>query len=307
MPENVMEIDDEGFIASVADTVALLDQLAEAYLGIGERFAYVPAAESLATAEISMESRFTNARWHEPVAEAHSSSGILAFAGIDHLRSYAHLFASSPIPVYSHLVLARASLEAFGWARWLADRRIDVETRIKRGGLYQLADGLQRKRFPAPEMKVKGQEIILRIREGAPAGWTVVCNDRNLEVGGEAAPAVKDLIGAVLTQGAGPTPAQLGASLWGLLSGIAHAVRYALAFSMEAAPRTSELEPLLAGLSTNSSTVHLVGVATTRGAISGCDERLGLLGWDQDEIWRSAVARCEQHILAVLAATDPAR
>lgn len=299
-----MEVDDAGFVASVADSVAVLDQLANAYLGVGEKFGYLASPESAATAEAAVEQRFTNERWLDPIAEAHSSSGMLAFAGVDHLRSYAHLFTSAPIPVYSHLVLARAALEAFGWARWLADLGADPETRVKRGRLYQLADGLQRKRFPAQEMKAKGNEIISRVRLGAPAGWTVVCNDRHMEVAGETVPAVKDLIAAVLTQGAGPTPAQLGASLWALLSGIAHGVRYALAFSMEAAPRSSALRPLLAGLSTNSSTVHLIGAAVARGAISGCGERLRLMGWDQDETWRTAVSRSEQHISAVLAATE---
>lgn len=298
------DVDGPAFVAAVGDTVASLEMLAEAYYGVGERFGYTPGADSVAVAELAAGRGYTNDHWPDPVAESHSASGMLAFAGVDHLRSYAQLFVSPPIPVYAHLVVARAALEAFGWARWLADRRIGVEGRIKRDRVYQLGDGLQRKRFPEPAMKAKGVEIIDRVRSGAPRGWVIVASDRTVSVGGEAAPAPRDLISDVLTTG-GPSPTQLGAGLWSMLSGVAHSVRYALLYSMEMAPRVSEVEPLLAGMVTNSSTVHLIGAAVARAAITACTERLGLMGWVGDGSWQEGVDRAERQIAAVLRATEP--
>lgn len=298
------DVDDDDFIAAVADTSDVLAGLARAYLEASQRVGHAAAADSPAMAELAAELRYVNDRWRDPIREAHAVGGMLTLAGCDHLRSYAHLFSSPPTPVYTHLVVARAALEAFGWARWLSDRQINVETRVKRGRIIQLADALQRKRYQHEPIKDEGRAIIRRVREGAPDEWLpIICNDRNIEIGGETAPTARDVIGAVL--GAKPTAAdELSASLWTMLSGVAHASRGALLMSMEIAPPSSSLAPPVAATITTASTVHLIGVVIARAGINACDERLTLMGW-VDDSWRSAVNRADSHIHAVMEATAP--
>lgn len=293
-------VDNEAFVRSVSATVAAIAALADAYLAVPARFGYTATVDSPATAEEAAGRRFANDDWVDPASEAHTSSGFVTFAGIDHLRSYAHLFSSPPIPVYSHLVVARAGLEALGWGRWLADEAIGVERRIKRERVYQLGDALQRKRFPAPEMQAHGASMIERVRRGAPPSWVIVCNSRRVVVAGEESPAPKTLIGAVLSAG-GPTPDQLGAALWSMLSGTTHATRYALIDAMTFAGKSSSLAPRLAGLATTSTTVELIGAALLRSALSAGGARLRLMGWVDDE-WTAAVADAERTIARILAA-----
>jgi len=156
--------------------------------------------------------------------------------------------------------------------------------------------------FPNESLKESGRAIIARVREGAPAGWTVICNEKNLDVGGERVPSPREMITATMAAAGVPDPpSDLAATLWAMLSGTSHSVRYAITSPMEEVANVSELRPTLAAFGTTSEIVHLVGAVLIRCAILACSERLSLMGWADDALWRGQVDHCQSHIAAILA------
>ena len=299
------DADDDGFIRAVAPAVACLEHLATAYLQMNGRYGHTPAADSKAMAEIAAAQSNPPWTWQDPVTEAHTAAGLLVFAGIDHLRAYAHLFTSPPVPVYSHLTNTRAAVEAFGWALWLADPGISMESRVKRGQVHILVDTLERERFPSPEMKQLAKVILARVRTGAPDSWTVICNPSQVRVADVRLPRSKDVIGAAL----GNMPKEAGpddttAALWSMLSGTGHGIRYALALPIgEPLPATA-LGSLIVPLGTRSSTVHLIAATIARSAINSAGAYFNLMGWDADTEWQAAVDHAEQYIANVIRAVS---
>jgi|SRR5581483_8002887 len=296
------------FIETVAPTVVALLDLAVAYHEVINGHGLVPAAESPAMSDLAAEDRFCRNGWQEPVGTAHSLAGLLCFAGVDHVTSYAKLFASPspPIPVYSHFAVARAALEALGWGRWVADTTVDVDERVKRGVLLRLDGALNRKRLPISELKVLGNEIIQRFRDGLPTGWSdIICNTRQVRCGGAELPRPRIVIAEVLRSGRGPTPDDLGGTLWGMLSGVAHSGEYALMLSAELVDDMPELAAApAANLFTSARTVHLIGATLLRAAIEGCTMRFRLYGWSSDGAWEAAVEKAERHIHVVLSSVS---
>jgi hypothetical protein len=301
MPMAEDAVPGDGFVDAVAPTVSALLDLAAAYHQMQARHGLVPAAESPAMADLAAEERFCRNGWREPVETAHSLSGLLCFAGIDHATGYAKLFASlsPPVPVYSHLAVARAALEAFAWGRWLADTTVDVDGRVKRGVVYRLDGNRSRRRIP--ELRTQAAEILQRYKDGLPSGWDIFCNSKQVRCGGVELPFPKAVIAQVLQTGRGPTPEDLGGLLWGYLSGISHSADYALMLSAELVEEPSDLAAApVANLVTSARTVHLVGVTLLRAAIEGCTMRFRLYGWSSDEAWEAAVEKAEHHIQVVL-------
>jgi hypothetical protein len=292
------------FIEAVADTVNCLRSLADAYQVTRARSGHTPAADSRAMAEIASEQKERAWTWDDAATEAHRAAGFLVFAGLDHLAAYAHLFSSPPVPVYSHLAVARAAVEAFGWAYWLADpdRRIDPAARVKRGQVHALADGRERKRLPGADLKKIGIDIIDRVRAGAPAGWTVVCNDRQVRVGDVELPTSKKIIGAVLGPPDMAGSARDAAGLWSMLSATSHSTRYALHLRIGRPNEPlSSVEPIVVPLQTESESVHIYGAAIAQAAINATTGFLTLMGWETEE-WRSAARRADAHLRAVMKA-----
>ena len=135
----------------VAPTVGALTQLADSaqkMAGVG-----LPAANSTAMAEIAAEKLLVSTHLREPIHAAHSQSGLLAFAATDHLRNYARLFASQPVPVYSHLVLARACFDACRVAFWLSEPGIGAVRRAQRYLVLRLENAKQQKRSPIDDVR----------------------------------------------------------------------------------------------------------------------------------------------------------
>ncbi|HEX6758873.1 MAG TPA: hypothetical protein VF086_10775 [Propionibacteriaceae bacterium] len=299
-------VSDDEFANVMLPGTRALDALANTFISMNERHGYIAAASSRAMAEIAAEARFASEAWPEPAHNAHTMVGMLNRAGVDHAASFAHLFSSAPIPVYAHLVIARAAMEAFAWAYWLGDPNIGVELRIKRSKVWQLADAQQLRRLRMDELVMRSKRLKARVRRGAPKGWTIVCNDKTISVDGETKPTTTQAISAVLRidpkaslTGGGP--------LWGYLSGVVHASQYALISSMEPDTAAEEIElgPYLAATVTGSDRVHFIAANICRAAINACDAEVSLLGWDHDPAWQTAVNNAAAYIQAVIQSTAP--
>ena len=83
----------------------------------------VPMADSPAMAEMSKEASIAGDDFEEPVHAAPTNASILRFAATDYVRQFAAMFRGQPVPVYAHLPVARASLEAAALASYWAGVR----------------------------------------------------------------------------------------------------------------------------------------------------------------------------------------
>lgn len=250
----------------------------------------LPAADSQAMAERAVEDKYANEHWPEPVRAAHAVTGVLVFAAGDHIRSYARLFASEPVPVYTHLAIARAALDAAGTAYWLADTGISDETRIMRYEVTRLMSAVECKRSPMPSAKAKSQEIVDNVRAGAaPHGWTV--NRSNPHCGNQEEPRPKQLIRRVLEDDAifGPDAPGIATVLWWYLSGVTHSASYALMQSVKITDDAPNAAPgeTMAAISTSSQSVFMMGLTAARGYAAAVQEHAQLMGWSSER-WDAA-------------------
>jgi hypothetical protein len=72
------------------------------------------------------------------VRDTHTFDSMTLVAATDYGHCYASLFEGNRVPVYGHLALARAALEACVVSLWLNHPRIVTEERLKRGLCEQL-------------------------------------------------------------------------------------------------------------------------------------------------------------------------
>ena len=291
--------DTKDLVEAVAPTVRAvlaLTDAAQTAAGIG-----LPSADSAAMAEVAAEPPLVNAHLREPIHAAHSLSAILAFAAGDHLRNYARLFASQPVPVYSHLVVARACLDACSVAFWLNEPGIGAERRVQRYLVLRLDNAKQQKRSPLVVSKDKAKEIIEEVRLGvAEAGWALQAhlNDGNSpRVAAEALPSPKSRIGAVLgDMTAEAERAGLGPALWWYLSGVTHGASYGLMQAVEAQAEQHPSMPQMGAIFTDARSVILMAWALATAFVSMTDVRMAVFGW-QSSAWSSAKERQRDNFL----------
>lgn len=293
-------VSDAEFVTALKPMVQAIETLGGAHHRMDEVFGYHSTAESRAMAELAEEASLAAWGWSQPVLYAHTSVGFYTVAGMDHLRAFAHLFSSPPIHIYAPLVLARAAVEAFAWAKWLGDPSLPVEVRVMRGQLALVSDCRERARFPEREIKKRAKKTAARVWEGVPHGWTVVNKkDEPLQIGTERLPRIRSVISVVMPKPVGPSGEQIDSGLWSVLCGTAHASQFALTMAMDVPPQGSDLEPVLAGLSITSTTANLIGGLILRAAITASEAKFQLFGWDSDPDWRSAVKQAQGFISAL--------
>jgi hypothetical protein len=298
---------DTTMVEALKPAVDALIGIANAYEKTVRSNGQIPAADSPGMRELAEQQRFVNQAWTQPVDNAHSIVSLLTYAAVDHTRGFAHLFAQPPTPTYAHLVLARAALEAFGACSWLCEPNIGTENRLKRSLVIELDDALNRKRYGLPDIRAKGKEILAQIRRGGElTGWTIIANDRQQVVDGVVAPSMGDMI-AEAVGSAGVTDPHSGSSttfkaVWSYLSGVAHGYTFALFQSLMPSETDTPIDGLARmDITTNSLSVHIMGVAVASAATTCIDRVFGLMGWT-DPHWSSAKAACQPWFQAVIQA-----
>jgi hypothetical protein len=130
-------VDPAAFIAGMADSVSTIRTLCSAISGASTRHGNLPSATpNVAMSDIAAEERFAERMgeaWLVPVRDTHTFGGMTLVAASDYGECYAQLFAGERAPVFGHLVMVRAALEACVVSSWLNDPRIETVQRIKRG------------------------------------------------------------------------------------------------------------------------------------------------------------------------------
>lgn len=250
-------------------------------------------ANSPAMAEMAQGAAIGGADLQETVHAAHSNAGILRFAATDSLRQFARMFRDQPVPVYAHLAVARASLEAAAYSYWAIAGGIGVVARVQRYQAIRLHNCSELRRSPIPEFREQGSSMKAQIREQCiRRDWPVITGKGGIEVGDQRLPGSGALIKGLLAAGTEVQALQhLGATAWWFLSGVSHGVNYALLESVEVNdPLTSPLVPNVVPIFTSSRSVGFQGLILGHAYRTMMDEHRAVFGWS-DQAWTDAGAQ----------------
>lgn len=270
-------------LAPLMRQLEVLAEAGTALAGQGVADAHSDAVKERARAAASRGPDF-----EDSVFACHSNAGILRFSATDHLRQFAKMFAAVPVPVYAHLCVARACLEASALSYWLSSPEVDPEGRVQKYLLTRLSNANQLERSPIGSVKQSGKDLRTKVRrEGTALGWVVIANEKRVSVGGLETPATQHLISDVLSDGDEALDT-LGKTMWWFLSGVSHGSAYALLQSIEIAnPVASALEPTRVSIFTSSTSVTLQGIVLGRAYRSLMNRHAKLFGWE-NTAWSSA-------------------
>ena len=284
-----MEGDDQAdqMIVALAPAVAVLTLLFNAAAescGIG-----VAHTDSPAMKEISGITR--KKLFDVPNAEAAFSNAVmLRFAASDAVRQFAKMFESQPVPVLTHLAVARTGIEAAAIAYWLSDPEITVEKRVQRYEMLALRNALEMKRSPDVAIKARGRASLSQVRERCEKrGWNPVANENRVEVAGVDLPRSKVMIEDLLNSDDSAGELSLGAHAWWFWSGISHATNYALLDSVDASGINagSEISTVVSFV-VSAPRVTWAALILGHGFVRLMKRQQAFFGWP-NEPWASAV------------------
>lgn len=147
--------------------------------------------------------------------------------GMDHAEAWRLLAAGEDLPTFAHFTLLRSVAEGAVIARWLVDKAVDSDERLRRGWGAQLADLEERRRM---------EDLATRDGLELPRGQGLLARERITDLEKEAKDArisprkplgITDLFARYAT----PPKADLfgaGEALYRMLSAIAHGKQWAL-------------------------------------------------------------------------------
>ncbi|HWS47437.1 MAG TPA: hypothetical protein VN636_16360, partial [Acidimicrobiia bacterium] len=250
-------------------------------------------------AELAVEDTYSGTWNPHPVQTAHSLAAMRLWAAEDHALAMCRLLQSEPVPVYGHVVLARAALEAAVLAGWLSEPSIGAKARVERlmtellvdcAAHAQLADAVD----PQEAGAARARSQAIR-SAAATLGFTEVKSRKGAPPAiGERRPSMTDLARRHLQDRDGSAD-DWGSTMYRHYCSIAHANVHGLVQSAEIDRDTA---PAVDGLvraafvTKSRDTEMILGVTLTAygyaiGALAG------LCGWHNSEWtndWQSAFA-----------------
>jgi len=275
MPED----SDERYLAAMKPSVRILTELADA---IRQLSSAMPNVETQGFAEILSDDGLAAGQKGHTSATTHSLSGLALMAASDHVRAFARLHSAAPAPVFAHVTLTRAALEALVWARWLGEPgpTVDPPERRRRGLAARLYSAFEESRVL--EARDHASTEAARLEEVASAnGWALVGRHRgNLTVGGLALPSIPDAFSSLLV-----VPVErFGVTLWSHLCGVSHGTLYGLLSGVvEADAHPLDPNVWTATIGGDSHSVNTLVLLLLRGIRMTTRERLILMGWQSPE------------------------
>ena len=127
-------VDAEAFREAVRPVVDAIGALTEAVDAVAPRFGRRPHVDAPAMRELSDEQDYAGRSGMDaPITLTHSLGGLTLTAATDYVRSFAAPFTTERMPLYGHLVEARAALESATVCWWLNEPGIARDDRVKRG------------------------------------------------------------------------------------------------------------------------------------------------------------------------------
>jgi hypothetical protein len=236
-----------------------------------------PAVVCPALTELKHQLDYAGAPDDQPIDNLTSMIDLLSQAGNDSLRAVGTLVETEPIFVWAHLPTGRAALEAFAFARWLAEYPLDRDTRVKRGLLVRLDDAKQLARFGIPALTTQSEQKKESIRNFATAnGWDMSIGQ--MKIGDEklieTKPALDHLFGDP------QSVKSIAPKLWSYLSGASHGNPYALLLSMDQDGGVSDGSTITSTLVVRARDVHNLIATVLLGGIRAWAMVARYFGWD---------------------------
>jgi hypothetical protein len=227
-------------------------------------------------------------------------------AATDYGHAYASLFdVTDRAPVFAHLAVARAGLEACVVSIWLNDPRIDTETRVKRGLSEQLYSTWEVGRLGIGEEGGAAESKAFWQGCADAMGWSVSNNRGKPVVDGEKRPSMPARLSELVV---GKADMPIGKALWSFLSAVIHVGWYGVTRALvEKPPADPGLGPSLAMVGTDSKDVNPQSYGLLRALRQAGEARQTVMGWATDSVWQDAATRSENHERVLLKAiSDPA-
>jgi hypothetical protein len=237
-----------------------------------------PAVECPALMELQHQEDYAGAPDDQPIDNLMSMIDLLVQAGSDSLRAVGTLVEVEPVFVWAHLPTGRAALEAFAFARWLAECPLDRDTRVKRGLLMRLDDAKQLRRFGIPELTAQSAQNKESIGNFVTVnGWDMSIGQ--MTIGGETLidtkPALDHLFGDP------QSVRSIAPKLWSYLSGASHGNPYALLQSVDQGGGVSDGSTVTVGLVVRARDVHNLAATVLLGGIRAWEMVARYFGWDR--------------------------
>jgi hypothetical protein len=298
-------VESADFAEKMAETVSVMKGLALTIAGAPGRNGHLAHASSVGMSDLAAQGVLQRRcpQWEGPVGDSYSIGAMTLIAASDYGHGYASLFeVSERAPVFAHLALTRAGLEACVVSIWLNDPRIDTERRVKRGLCEQLYSTWEVGRLTIDDEQQRRIAGAKAFWQGCADafGWEISNNRGKPVVGGEQRPSMPVRI-SELVVGRGDKP--IGKALWSYLSAVIHVGWYGVTPAVvEKPPSEPGVGPSLAMVGTDSKDVNPQSYGFLRALRQAGEARQTLMGWTRDQVWQEAAAKSEAHEEALLKA-----
>jgi hypothetical protein len=257
---------------------------------ISDRF---PAPDSQGFRELEAEPQFRErSAWENPITDTHTFGRMTLRAAADHARTFAEAFDAPRPPLYGHLAVARAALEASVVAAWLNEPGIAYLERVKRGMCERL--------YSANEVRQLGiqadaDETLAQYEADASSfGWqSSFDNAGKPSVDGISRPSTPEGITRLLTRGTGGNPGPL---LWSRLSAVTHAVWWGLEWALDLDQVTpAGPDRATVAFGTKTAKVAIPALSILRALRAAATAQFTLMGWAEDPSWQSVYRAVDAH------------
>jgi hypothetical protein len=311
MPDREGHGEGPQFIAGMAESVSVLRQLSQTIADASARHGHLPAAYrgTAGMRDLEAEKGFADrfgTDWEVPVRDTHTLGAMTLLAASDYGHCYATLFDGSQTraPVFGHVVLARAGLEACVVSSWLNEPTIDTTERVKRGLCEQLYSAREVKRLGLDSRA--GERLQALNGVATVCGWKVRWENRKPVVDFTQRPPIGEWVSQMVL---GRSDMDLGKVQWGYQSSVTHVTWYGLRQAITEEPKEpSLLAPSVAMVGTTGWAVNAQTFCLLRALRHAGMARMTLMGWGDDAEWTDASRRSEAHeaeLLRALTSTTP--
>jgi hypothetical protein len=261
-----------------------------------------PAVKSRAMSEIAAEQALgERSDWNDPLSVTHGNGALTLRAAADYVRGFAQVFTGDErMPMWTHLVLARAALEASVISAWLSDPGAEPLERMKRGLVEQLYSAREVERLKLPG-SMPTKESWLKV--AADLGWAVKWSNRKPVVDGVTRPSIPAAISRLIVD---DEEREIGRALWSRLSAVTHVSWWGLNWAfMHTGGEADAAGFVRVEIGTDQAVVAEQAFCILRALQAAAKVHAILVGFHHDERWQQACHRADQLALALLRTKRP--
>jgi hypothetical protein len=261
-----------------------------------------PAAESRAMSEIAAEQTLSErSDWNDPLSVTHGNGALTLRAAADYVRGFAQVFTGDErMPMWAHLVLARAALEASVISAWLNEPGVEPLERMKRGLVEQLYSAREVERLKLPGSMPK-EEWWLKV--AADLGWTVTWANRKPVVDGSKRPSIPAGISRLIVD---DEEKKIGRALWSRLSAVTHVSWWGVNWAfMHPGGEADAAGFVTVEIGTDQAAVAQQAFCILRALQAAAKLRAILTGFQRDDRWQQACNDADQLAVALLRMKPP--